>query len=189
MQVNPSVCAKLYHAVKEALLLDEETTVIDAYSGAGLMTALLAVNAKKAIGIEIISEAVKIANDLARDNDLSDKIKNYCGKCEELLPKIAKEEREKGKVSIVLDPPRKGVDINVINAVIDSKADRIAYVSCMPSTLARDIGLLVGSLEERNGEIVKVENPKLRYDIEFVRPFDMFPQTKHIETLVCLTKK
>ena len=189
MQVNPSVCSKLYHAVRDSLLLDENTTVIDAYSGAGLMTALLSVNAKKAIGIEIISEAVDIANDLAKDNNLLDKITNYCGKCEDLLPKIVKEEKAKGKVALVLDPPRKGVDIKVINAVIDSEADRIAYVSCMPSTLARDIGLLVGTLEEKNGEIVKVNNPTLRYDIEFVRPFDMFPQTKHIETLVVLTKK
>jgi 23S rRNA (uracil1939-C5)-methyltransferase len=189
MQVNPVVCAKLYSAVRECLNIDENTTVIDAYSGAGLMTALLASNSKKAIGIEIISEAVNIANDLAKDNALENKIKNYCGKCEDLLPKIVEEERKKGKVALVLDPPRKGVDIKVIKAIIDSKIDRIAYVSCMPSTLARDIGLLVGTLKEQNGEIIKVENPDLRYDIEFIRPFDMFPQTKHVETLVCLSRK
>lgn len=187
MQVNPSVCFKLYHTVVNSLDLDENTTVIDAYSGAGLMTALLASKAKKAVGIEIIKEAVSIANDLAKDNLLQDKIVNYCGKCEELLPNIVKQ--EKGKVAIVLDPPRKGVDIKVINAVIESGADKVAYVSCMPSTLARDVGLLMGSLEERDGEIVRVENPNYRYEIDFIRPFDMFPQTKHIETLVVLSKK
>ncbi len=189
MQVNPVVCAKLYSAVRECLNIDENTTVIDTYSGAGLMTALLASNSKKAIGIEIISEAVNIANDLAKDNGLESKIKNYCGKCEDLLPKIVEEERENGRVALVLDPPRKGIDIKVIKAIIDSKIDRIAYVSCMPSTLARDIGLLVGTLKEQNGEIIKVENPTLRYDIEFIRPFDMFPQTKHVETLVVLQRK
>ncbi len=189
MQVNPSVCAKLYHAVKDSLLLDEETTVIDAYSGAGLMTALLATSAKKAIGVEIIKEAVDIANKLAKDNGLEEKITNYCGKCEELLPSIIEEERKKGKVAVVLDPPRKGVDIKVIKTVQSSEADRIAYVSCLPSSLARDIGLLVGTLEEKNGEIVRVENPIIRYDIELVKPFDMFAQTKHVETLVVLQRR
>ena len=189
MQVNPSVCFKLYHTVVNSLNLDENTTVIDAYSGAGLMTALLATKAKKAIGIEIIKEAVCIANQLAKDNSLQDKIVNYQGKCEEILPKIVEEERKKGKIAIVLDPPRKGVDLKVIKAVIDSGADKIAYVSCMPSTLARDVGLLVGTLEEKNGEIVRVDNPNIRYDIEFIKHFDMFPQTKHVETIVCLTRK
>ncbi len=188
MQVNPFVSAKLYYAVKEALLLDENTTVIDAYSGAGLMTAMLATSAKKAIGIEIVKEAVELANELAKDNWLQEKIVNYCGKCEDILPKIVSEEKKNGKVAIVLDPPRKGVDIKVIKAVTDSGADRIAYVSCLPSSLARDVGLLVGTLEEKNGEIVRAQNPTLRYDIEFVRPFDMFAQTKHVETLVCLKR-
>ncbi len=189
MQVNPSVCAKLYHAVKDSLELDENTTVIDAYSGAGLMTALLATSAKKAIGVEIIKEAVDVANELAKENGLQDKIVNYCGKCEDLLPNIIEEGKKKGRVAVVLDPPRKGVDINVIKAVMNSGADKVVYVSCLPSTLARDIGLLIGTLEEKNGEIVRVENPILRYDIEFVKPFDMFAQTKHVETLVCLSKK
>ncbi|MBQ7339689.1 MAG: 23S rRNA (uracil(1939)-C(5))-methyltransferase RlmD [Clostridia bacterium] len=189
MQVNTSVCHKLYSAVREGLNLNEKTIVIDAYSGAGLMTALLAQRAKKAIGVEIIKEAVDIANKLATDNGLKDKIINYCGKCEELLPKIIKREKqENNDVAVVLDPPRKGVDIKVIKAILESDIDRIAYVSCLPSSLARDIGLLVGTLEEKDGEIKRVENPTLRYNIELIKPFDMFAQTKHVETLVILNK-
>ncbi len=190
MQVNNSVCAKLYSAVRDVVDADEDTVVIDAYSGAGLMTALLAKNAKKAIGVEIISEAVDCANALALQNGLADKISNYLGKCEDILPDIIEKERKnQSKICLVLDPPRKGCDIKVINSIIKSDIDKIVYVSCKPSTLARDIGLIVGTLEFVNGEIKKVENPTLKYNVSLVRPYDMFANTKHVETLVCLTRK
>jgi len=163
--------------------------VIDAYSGAGLMTALLAKQAKKAIGIEIVPEAVKCANELAVQNGLEDKITNYLGKCEDILPKIIeKEKAENNNVCVVLDPPRKGCDLKVINSIIENDIDRVVYVSCKPSTLARDVGLLVGSLEQVNGEIVKAKEYKERYTVSLVRPYDMFANTKHVETLVCLTR-
>lgn len=189
MQVNDSVCSKLYSTVRDLVDADEYTTVIDAYSGAGLMTALLAKGAKKAIGVEIVPEAVDCANELAVMNKLSDKIKNYQGKCEDILPElIAKEKLENSKVCLVLDPPRKGCDIKVINAILKSDIDKIVYVSCKPSTLARDIGLLVGTLDYINGEIKKTSVVKNRYDISFIKPFDMFAHTKHVETVVCLNK-
>lgn len=189
MQVNTAVCNKLYKAVSESINADGDTVVFDAYSGAGLMTALLAKNAKKAIGVEIISEAVKLADELAKENCLQDKITNYCGKCEELLPDLIAKEKAKGeKISLVLDPPRKGVDIKVINAIAKSEIDKIVYVSCMPSTLARDVGLITGSLIEKDGQIVKSENPTLKYRVECVKPFDMFAQTRHVETLCVLTR-
>lgn len=189
MQVNTSVCQKLYSAVCSLACLDENTTVIDAYSGAGLMTAMLAKKAKKAIGIEIIPEAVRLANELALKNGLDKKISNYQGKCEVIMPDIINKERENNeKISIVLDPPRKGCDISVVNAVINSQADKIVYVSCMPSTLARDVGLIVGTLEVKDGQIVKVDNPTCRYEVSSIRTYDMFPHTKHIETVVSLTK-
>ncbi len=189
MQVNNDVCVKLYSAVVECVGADENTTVIDAYSGAGLMTAMLAKKAQKVIGIEIISEAVDCANQLAKANNLSHKITNYCGECEKILPTVINEERKKdNKLCIVLDPPRKGLDLSVVKAVIDSKVDKIVYVSCKPSTLARDVGLIVGSLELVGNEIKKSTASKHRYSVELVRPMDMFPQTKHVETLVCLKR-
>lgn len=189
MQVNNDVCLKLYSTVRDLIDADLHTTVIDAYSGAGLMTALLSVKAKNAYGIEIIDEAVKNANELALMNGLSDKITNYCGKCEDVLPNLIKEERAKGsKLCLVLDPPRKGCDLTVIDSIIKSDIEKIVYVSCKPSTLARDVGLLVGSLETQEGQIKKVKEYSPRYEITCVKPFDMFPQTKHIETVVCLEK-
>ena len=189
MQVNDCVCAKLYSTVCALADIDENTTVIDAYSGAGLMTALLAKRAEKAIGIEIVPEAVRLANQLATQNGLEEKIINYQGKCEEILPDIIERERQNGnKTVIVLDPPRKGCDIKVIKAVKESKADKIIYVSCKPSTLARDVGLVIGTLSHNGSEIVKSENPCGDYVIDSVRPFDMFAQTKHIETICALKR-
>lgn len=190
MQVNDSVCSKLYSLVRDTVSADQNTTVIDAYSGAGLMTAILAKSAKKAIGVEIVKEAVELANILAEQNGLSDKITNFLGKCEDVLPVIIeKEKQENANICVVLDPPRKGCDIKVIDALLKSDIDKIVYVSCMPSTLARDVGLLVGSLKVVNGEIKRVENFDYKYNIEFVKPFDMFAQTKHVETVVCLKRK
>ncbi len=190
MQVNDEVCTKLYTAVRDAVNPDENTIVVDAYSGAGLMTAMLAVGAYKTYGIEIVPEAVECANELAVMNDLQEKIINYQGKCEEILPDIIEKEKQSNKkISLVLDPPRKGCDRKVIESIIHNFIDKIVYVSCMPSTLARDVGLLCGTLEYTDDGIKKADNPKIRYDVEFVRPFDMFPQTKHVETVVCLTRK
>ena len=155
------------------------------------MTAILAKSAKKAIGVEIVKEAVDLANKLATQNGLDNKIINYLGKCEDILPDIIQKEKQNNNANIclVLDPPRKGCDIKVINTILKSDIDKIAYVSCKPSSLARDIGLIVGTLEVVNGEIKRVENPKLKYEIKMVKPFDMFAQTKHVETLVLLCKK
>ena len=189
LQVNGEMCAKLYSEVKNSIDSDENTTVIDAYSGAGLMTALLAKNSKNAIGIEIIKEAVDCADELAELNGISDKMKNYCGKCEELLPEIIKKAKT-DKLRLVLDPPRKGCEQPVIDAIRKSGIERIVYVSCMPSTLARDVGLLCGTLKrEENGAIIKSVPEESDYVVESVKPFDMFPATRHVETLVVLSHK
>ena len=189
MQVNDCVCAKLYSAVNALADADEDTVIIDAYSGAGLMTAMLAKRAKKAIGIEIVPEAVRLANTLARQNGLAEKITNYQGKCEEILPDIIKKEKCEGnKTVIILDPPRKGVELSVIDAVKNSKADKIIYVSCKPSTLARDVGLIVGTLYHDGSLVKKAEAVSSEYRVESVRPFDMFAQTKHVETICVLAR-
>lgn len=190
MQVNKSVCSKLYSAVSQAVAADDNSTVIDAYSGAGVLTAILAKKAKKVIGIEIVKEAVNIADSVAKKNGLSDKITNYCASCEDVLPSIVANERANGaKITVVLDPPRKGCDIRVIRSLIKNDIDKIVYVSCKPSTLARDIGLLVGTLQEEKGEIKRSSNFQPRYKIDEIKTYDMFAQTKHVETLVCLSKQ
>ena len=76
-----------------------------------------------------------------------------------------------------------------MQAILKSNVEKIVYVSCKPSTLARDVGVLVGTLELVDGEVKKAKDPQERYKIEYVRPFDMFAQTKHVETIVCLKKQ
>lgn len=190
MQVNDGVKTKLYTDVVKALNLNENSTVIDAYSGAGLMTALLAKNCKKAIGIEIVKEAVASADELADNNGLTDKMINVCAACEDVLPDIISKERSGGEdVSIVLDPPRKGCDKKVLQAVLAAKPSVIVYVSCSPQTLARDVGILTGLLRYEGNELKKSHENNGVYEVTSVQPYDMFPQTKHVETLVVLSHK
>ncbi len=189
MQVNNYVKSKLYSSVIDLINADQNTVVIDAYCGAGLMTAMLAKNAKMAYGIEIIREAVDAGNELAKQNGLESKVKNICAPCEEELPKlIAKLKAENDKISVVLDPPRKGCDKKVLDAILTANPDKIVYVSCSPQTLARDLGVLTGTLIYDGNELKKSTNVDAVYQIEKVQPYDMFPQTKHVETVVCLTK-
>ena len=189
MQVNSEVKSKLYQEVLKCLNLNENTTVIDAYSGAGVMTAMFAKECYKSIGIEIIKEAVDSSNALAKNNNLSNKMINYCGDCAELLPSIIEKERKSDKeISVVLDPPRKGVDVAVLNAILKAKPNKIVYVSCSPQSLGRDLGILLDKLYYDGKELKRKENSCPLYQIEKIQPFDMFPQTKHVETLVVLNK-
>ena len=189
IQVNDSVKSKLYNGVLKLLDLNEKTVVIDAYSGAGVMTAMFAKVAKKAIGIEIVPEAVKAANELKELNGLSDKMQNICAPCEEVLPNIIESEKlSNANVSVVLDPPRKGCDNKVLSAILKAMPDKIVYVACSPQSLARDVGILVGSLSWVDGELKRVEDYIPNYKIESVTPYNMFSKTKHVETVVCLTR-
>lgn len=189
IQVNDSVKSKLYNGVLKLLDLNEKTVVIDAYSGAGVMTAMFAKVAKKAIGIEIVPEAVKAANELKELNGLSDKMQNICALCEEVLPNIIESEKlSNANVSVVLDPPRKGCDNKVLSAILKAMPDKIVYVACSPQSLARDVGILVGSLRWVDGELKRVEDYIPNYKIESVTPYNMFSKTKHVETVICLAR-
>ena len=191
LQVNDGVRRKIYRDVLAQVQADEDTTVIDAYSGAGFLTALFALKCRKAIGVEIVREAVDCADELCRMNGLEGKMTNICADCGDVLADLVEKERkESGKLVLVLDPPRQGVDEKILSAVLKSMPDKIVYVSCSPQTLARDLGLLEGTLIRTEKGIVKAEDPAFaKYEIVYLRPYDMFPQTKHVETLVVLSKK
>lgn len=185
VQVNENVRKKLYEAALSLIGRDE--TVIDCYSGGGLLTAMFAKKCKKAYGIEIVKEAVECAERLKAANGLSDKMVNIAGRVEEELPAILR--NEKG-ATVVLDPPRAGVDKKVVAALIDHNIQKIVMISCNPATLARDLGLLTGTLVwDEKGNLVKSSAQNGKYEILSVQPFDMFPQTKHVETLVLLSKR
>lgn len=165
-QVNNYIKQKIYGSVLEKI---ENQVVIDAYSGAGLLSAMIAKKAKRVYGIEIISDAVKSADMLAIKNNITNLI-NICGDTAIELPKLVK--KIDTDFTLILDPPRKGCDKRVIETILKSKPNKILYISCNPSTLARDIFGL-----------------KECYDVCSVTPFDMFPQTCHVETLAVLELK
>ncbi len=169
-QVNDYVRDCLYQKVLS--FVDADDTVIDAYSGAGLMSVLLAKKAKRVYGAEIVPDAVKDADYCAEQNGVKDKVINKTGDCALLVPEIVKEIGRADNLTVVLDPPRKGCDQKVLESVMNANAKKIVYVSCNPATLARDLSIL-----------------KEKYELQSVEIFDMFPDTKHVESLVCLTRQ
>ncbi len=196
LQVNENVRAKLYKDALKTVVCDGGEVVIDAYSGGGLLTAMIARKAKRVYGIELEEEASRCADSLKEKNGL-DNMTNICGYVEEKLAEVL--EREKGeKVRLILDPPRAGIARSVVKALLKSGIPRLTIISCNPATLARDLGILTGRLIESEGELIK--NPAYAgigdgetlagyYEVEKIQPYDMFPQTKHVETLVCLARK
>lgn len=186
VQVNEGVRVKLYEKAVSLVVQSAEDTVIDCYAGGGLMTALFAKNCARAYGIEIVPEAVECAKVLAQRNDLADKMFPLCGRVEELLPEMLKKEPN---AVVVLDPPRAGVDRSLLKLLAQNDVKKVVMISCNPATLARDLGILTGTLKEDGGELVKSGNTDGAYQITYLQPYDMFPQTKHVETLVCLKRK
>ncbi len=189
IQVNDGVREKLYSAVRAAAK-DKDAVVLDLYSGGGLLTAMLAKNCKRAYGIELVKEANICADELMKINSLQGKMINICGKVEEKLAEVISETAGEKKI-VVCDPPRKGMERSVIYEILKAMPERIVLVSCNPATLARDMGLLLGSLKFGDNGMQKTENFDINsapYKVESVTPFDMFPQTKHCECVVVLTK-
>lgn len=161
-QVNPAQTKVLYDQALEYANLSGNETVIDAYSGIGTISLFLAQKAKKVYGVEIVPQAVSDAKMNAKLNHM-DNAEFYVGKAEEVMP-WWKAQGLNPDV-IVVDPPRKGCEEELLQAMIDMKPKRIVYVSCNPSTLARDLRFL-----EDGG-----------FETKQVQPVDMFPQTGHIE--------
>ena len=169
-QVNPIQTEVLYNKALEYANLSGEEVVFDAYCGTGTITLFLSKKAKKVYGVEIIEPAIINAVENAKVNSV-DNAEFFVGKSEDIIPKLIND-GIKADV-IVVDPPRKGCDIKLLNSITASKPERIVYVSCDPSTLGRDLKIL-----ESNG-----------YKTVEVQPVDMFPHTPHVETVVLITKK
>jgi 23S rRNA (uracil1939-C5)-methyltransferase len=168
-QLNPVQTVKLYNVVREAAALSGTETVVDAYCGVGTIALWLAPDAKEVRGIEIIPEAIADAKKNAEQNGMKN-VRFFVGKAEELLPQWVKQ-GERPDV-VVVDPPRTGCDKALLDAIIRARPKRMVYVSCNPSTLAKDVAYLS-----------KV------YKLEWIQPVDMFPQTAHVESVTLLTLK
>ena len=172
LQVNDVMREKLYDRIVEEAAI-AGATAVDLYSGGGLLTAMLSKACGKAYGVEAVREASLCADELCRRNGLEGRMINVCGRVEDELGALL--DGIKGAKTVVCDPPRKGMERSVTEALNACGAERIVLVSCEPATLARDLGILAGE----GGA----------YGIVSVTPFDMFPQTRHVETLVVLSRK
>ena len=185
-QINDEIREKLYNYVIDKVSPDASTIVIDAYAGVGLLGAVMAKRGAEVFNIEIIKEATADANKLYAENGIGNKVINICGDASKELktlvgnnesPQSAKFNKLLGegkKVKIILDPPRKGISKEVADTLNDlSKAldFDLIYISCNPATLSRDIANLTAFTPTE------------------ITPFDMFPQTAHVESVVCLTRK
>ena len=168
-QVNPVQTEVLYNKALEYAELKENDTVFDIYCGIGTISLFLAQKATKVYGIEIVEAAIEDAKINARLNKL-DNTEFYAGKAEEVVPKMYKE----GKTAnvVVVDPPRKGCDDKVLDTIVSMAPDRVVYVSCNPSTLARDLAYL----DERGYKCIEIQ------------PVDMFPHTMHVECVAKIIK-
>lgn len=163
LQINNDVKTKIYQKVIDEL---ENEVVIDAYAGAGLLSAVISSKSKYVYSVEIVKEASISAEKLVKENSITN-MKVINGDCAKVLPKLLN--AIGGEFVAVLDPARVGCDERVLDVV--KQAKKIIYISCNPKTLSKDLNTLVET-----------------HNIEYVQPYDMFPQTKHLETLVVLKK-
>ena len=171
-QTNSLGAEVLYETAREFLgdISDDgrnDKTVFDLYSGTGTIAQLLAPVAGKVIGVEIVEEAVKAARENAKLNNL-----NNCEFIAGDVLKVIGDIKEKPDF-IVLDPPRDGIHPKALQHIIDYQVDRIVYISCKPTSLARDLDIMI----------------EQGYRMERVVAIDQFPGTGHVETVVLLSHK
>ena len=169
LQVNTVQTEKLYRLAVDGLKLDGHETAADVFCGIGTITLMLAQRAKKAAGVEYVEKAVMDARKNAEHNGIAN-AEFYAGAAEAVLPRLVEDGMKLD--AVVLDPPRKGADEAVLKAIAESGAEKIAYVSCDPATLARDCRILSG----------------YGFEIVSVQPVDMFPFTGHVESVVLMSR-
>ena len=169
-QVNDGVKDAIYSKVRELLDLSNTEVLLDLFSGIGILTTVLASDDYDTYSIEIEPSAVKDADEMVHLNN-SPRVHNICGDVNIELPKIIEANAGK-RFTVVVDPPRKGLGVSICETLIKSNADNIVYISCDSATLARDLATLADV-----------------YTVTYVQPWDMFPNTDQVETLVHLKHK
>lgn len=165
-QANPDVAEKAYTKIKEQVIASKPKLVIDTYSGTGIIAQLIAENVKEVIAVENIEENLKIA----AANLANNKIHNVELTEDDAFKYLAS--FNKNPEHIVVNPPRVGLEEKACNEICRIAPGVISYMSCNPLTLLNDLEILLGM-----------------YTVEECTVYDMFPQTKHWETLVLLKKK
>jgi 23S rRNA (uracil1939-C5)-methyltransferase len=168
-QVNPIQTEVLYNKTLEYASLTGKETVFDAYCGTGTISLFLSEKAKMVYGVEIVTEAIENAKVNALQNSIHN-AEFFVGEAEKVIPEMINK-GIKAEV-VVVDPPRKGCEKSLLEALASMNPDRIVYVSCDPGTLARDLAIL----------------DQLKYKTLEVQPVDMFPMTSHVETVVLMSR-
>lgn len=169
-QVNPVQAEKLYDLGIEGAKLSKDDTVFDLYCGIGTISLFMAGHVKKVYGVEIVKEAIDMAKENARINNVQN-TEFIAGDVEKVLDELINKKHIIPDV-IMVDPPRKGLDNTSINNILRIKPKRLVYISCNPATLVRDLS----KLEEI-------------YIVESIKPVDMFPYTSHVECISVLRLK
>ena len=168
-QINSSVTELLYQKGAELLGNLNGKTVLDIYCGIGTVSLTSATDAERIIGIEYVKEAVENAIENAKLNGIKN-AEFYAGDAAEVMDRLSREGIKAD--AVILDPPRKGCDEKLLKTVADIYPEKILYISCDPATLARDMKFLLS----------------FGYAADTAYPFDMFPQTAHVETAVLLQR-
>ena len=164
-QVNNEIASKIYDKVRELVKKYKPDTLLDLYCGTGTMGIINSKYANKVIGIDNNESCIKDANSNKELNEV-DNVEFICGNTEDELDSISNADM------VIVDPPRAGLLRKAVDDLMKIEPKEIIYVSCDPITLARDISLL---------------NPK--YKLEYVEPYDMFPNTYHVECVCVLVKR
>lgn len=168
-QVNTLQAEKLYDEVVKMGDFKKDDIVYDLYCGTGTIALYISKYAGKVVGVEFVEDAVKDANKNKKLNNVNN-VEFYKGNVEDVVPKLIKENVKANK--IIVDPPRKGCDAKLLDTITCINPERIIYVSCNPSTLARDLDILISK----------------GYKVKEVQPFDIFPHTPHVECVVGIQK-
>lgn len=169
-QVNPLQAERLYEIGVEGANITNQDIVFDLYCGIGTISLFMAKYAKKVYGIEIIEEAIEMAKENAKNNDIHN-TEFIAGDVEEILTDLLINKEVVPEI-VMIDPPRKGLDDKSIENILKIHPKKIVYISCNPATLVRDLA----KLEEK-------------YNIKKIKPVDMFPFTGHVECVALMGRK
>ena len=169
-QVNPVQAEKLYNIGVEAAKITKEDIVFDLYCGIGTISLFMAKYAKKVYGIEIVEDAVNDAKENALNNNINN-VEFIAGDVENVLDELINKRNIIPDI-VMVDPPRKGLDSKSIDNIIRILPKKVVYISCNPATLVRDLA--------------KLEDT---YEVENIKPVDMFPFTSHVEVCALLELK
>ncbi len=168
-QVNAKQMEVLYDCALRMAQLKGNETVLDLYCGIGTISLYFAQKAKHVLGVEIVPQAIADAKENAKKNGVEN-VRFLVGAAEEVIPNLYRTEGLRADV-VVVDPPRKGCDLKLLETIVSIQPQKLVYVSCDPATLARDICYL-----RSNG-----------FALQQVQPVDMFPMSTHVECVALMT--